>query len=512
MDIDGTLKLWPGGTVALDGGTLETASMQLAGGAFNWTTGALHLGSGLSVDPSGLLGGSVALGAGKDLVTDGKLDVGNAGNGTLSLTNGAFVRSAGGRVAVDGTVVINGSTWETFRSGFDGDFSVSGTLEIVNGGSLRTSHAIGQFANLSVDGQLTINQGSVFIRDVPIADGGQLWVNGRIQIEAGDLSNQSEGYIGNGGIINVDGPDSLWNCGDNLHLGDIVGGIGELHVSNGGRVSTGLEAGGHGFIGGSGQYGIATIDGMGSEWRLVDEVRIVNGLLTVSNDGTVSCDTFVIYAGGEIRGDGNIVGNVENGGLVSPGTSPGALNLNGNYTQMAGGELLIELASASSYDQLLTTETATLGDKLTVNLLDGFVPSPGQSFTIFTADDIDGTFATEMLPFVPGLIFDVIYNPQSVVLTVLPAFTADFDEDGDVDAADLAQWQGDFGVNALSDADDDGDSDGDDFLQWQRQLGSPLPATAAADAVPEPGSAALVSAALFSVLARQRRVGARTHL
>ena len=58
-------------------------------------------------------------------------------------------------------------------------------------------------------------------------------------------------------------------------------------------------------------------------------------------------------------------------------------------------------------------------------------PSPGQSFTILMADDVDGAFATEVLPCVPGLIFDVIYNPQSIVLTVNPAFTADFDEDGD---------------------------------------------------------------------------------
>ena len=88
----------------------------------------------------------------------------------------------------------------------------------------------------------------------------------------------------------------------------------------------------------------------------------------------------------------------------------------------------------------------------------------------------------------PGLIFDVIYNPTSVVLTVRPAFTADFDEDGDVDSDDLAQWQGDFGLNADNDAHNDGDSDGADFLAWQQQRGSPPPATPAADAVSEPAT------------------------
>jgi hypothetical protein len=94
---------------------------------------------------------------------------------------------------------------------------------------------------------------------------------------------------------------------------------------------------------------------------------------------------------------------------------------------------------------------------------------------------------------VPGRIFDVIYNPKSVVLTVLPAVTADFDEDGDVDSDDLAQWQDDFGVNALSDADNDGDSDGADFLAWQQQLGGG-PAIPASEAVPEPGGLMLLLA------------------
>ncbi len=173
--------------------------------------------------------------------------------------------------------------------------------------------------------------------------------------------------------------------------------------------------------------------------------------------------------------------------------------------QTAAGELLIDLASVTSYDQLLVTGEAKLGGALTVNLLDGFTPSVGQVFTILMADDVDDAFTIEALPSVPGLLFDVIYNPTNVVLTVSPAFTADFDEDGVVDAADLAQWQGDFGVNALSDADADGDSDGDDFLAWQRQLGSPAPAAAANAPVPEPATLLLVIVSTVGI----RRIGGR---
>ena len=48
----------------------------------------------------------------------------------------------------------------------------------------------------------------------------------------------------------------------------------------------------------------------------------------------------------------------------------------------------------------------------------------------------------------------------------------DFDENFVVEAADLGQWQGDFGANGDSDANGDGESNGFDFLAWQRTFGN----------------------------------------
>ncbi|RIK88922.1 MAG: hypothetical protein DCC67_00100 [Planctomycetota bacterium] len=69
---------------------------------------------------------------------------------------------------------------------------------------------------------------------------------------------------------------------------------------------------------------------------------------------------------------------------------------------------------------------------------------------------------------------------------------ADFDEDGDVDGADLAAWRQGFPIAAGAlkshgDADADGDVDGADFLVWQRQRAPASPAAA----VPEPAAFAL---------------------
>jgi len=87
-------------------------------------------------------------------------------------------------------------------------------------------------------------------------------------------------------------------------------------------------------------------------------------------------------------------------------------------------------------------------------------------------------------------------------------FTADFDQDGDVDSDDLAKWEGDYDLNGDSDANGDGVSNGLDFLAWQSQFGSGIGANnSAASTIPEPTSQLLLLL-LLCVAATNRMISA----
>jgi hypothetical protein len=97
------------------------------------------------------------------------------------------------------------------------------------------------------------------------------------------------------------------------------------------------------------------------------------------------------------------------------------------------------------------------------------------------------------------------------VLTVQEPLQGDFNDDGQVNAADLMDWQADFGAaggNMAADCDFDGDVDGADFVVWQRRLGKSASAIAAPQSVPELSGAAIALTCAASLRSFRSRNGA----
>jgi autotransporter-associated beta strand protein len=155
------------------------------------------------------------------------------------------------------------------------------------------------------------------------------------------------------------------------------------------------------------------------------------GVLTLANTTTSAAEVeagslmfnaglgrTTVAAGALLGGNGTVTGNLVNNGTVSPGTSPGTINVAGNYTQSSSGKLIIEIASATSFDKLIMTGTASLAGTLQVDALGGYNPL-GQSFTFLTASSVTGTFGT-----LTGLVSSsaataatVTYAPTSATVT-----------------------------------------------------------------------------------------------
>ena len=381
---------------------------------------------------------------------------GGAGTSTLTLEDGALIAAPNGLAIASGGVIR-------------GDGQVVGGSEIVNEGEIRAAtgdrleiftpnftnnnkiEVIGSTENLA---EVEFS-GSVFNRD----DVGLITGQNSLMRFQGGLTNEGALAIGFG-------------------ASSIIGEIqndGQIVVSGGGNVT------------------------------FYDDV-VQNKDLVVSQVGST---TSVAVFFGDFTGSGGSSGggDIFFEGDLQPGNSPALVTFENDVHFGVGAGLEIELGgtmAGAEYDQINVLGDLSVDGDLVVSLIDGFVPSIGQTFTLLTADNVDGIFVAESFPSLPGRVFDVIYNPQSIVLTVNSAFSADFDEDGDVDGDDLTQWRDDFSGPG-SDADGVNDSDGAAFLAWQQQLGSGPPAAPTAGAVPEPTAAALTAVATAIGLTLQLR-------
>ncbi len=337
----GNLKLAAGGGI-LNGGTYNAA----AGATLDLTGGATVAVSGTLAD-SGAEGGTVVLSSG-DLAVD------PVNGATFAFDPGVF-QWTGGTISVpfQGAPLTNVGDITLANSGLvtlngDGTFINAGTMEQTGAGDLNIQ-------------SFGISNLTTFIN--------QAGATYDIQADSGISSNSGGGTFVNQGTLQK-------SNGSNTSTISVVFNNSDTPDNPNSDLVLALS-------------GTLNFPG-GSFTQTAGAINLAGGAIGAGNNGTLA------IAGGLLEGTGDVFANFINGGVVSPGGdgTVGMLHIHGNYTQTTSGALDIDLSSATSFDQLVIDGAAALAGALNVNLLNGFMPSHGQSFAIMTFASHSGNFTS----------------------------------------------------------------------------------------------------------------------
>ena len=155
-------------------------------------------------------------------------------------------------------------------------------------------------------------------------------------------------------------------------------------------------------------------------------------------NGSLKSNVFV-QLGAALAGIGSTSRNVVNGGTFSPGTggalSVGKFTVGGNYTQTAGGTMVIDIGGRKKgqSDLVAVTGKANLGGTLRLVNVGGTKLKVGDKVTFLTAlGGVSGKFNKEVNPFATtGTIVKtkVVYHGNSVSLEAKQGSFANFSHD-----------------------------------------------------------------------------------
>ena len=386
----------------------------------------------------------------------------------------------------------------------------------------------------SVDAPLaTLRSGQITLNiDGPAYANGQITIhNGPVTINAGEEVPFVLGAFGPNDLSWIGRDSNVWDVqGENNFLGSsgftsfgefdnvtFSDSASELTVNIPSNLSAGdltvaassdFEfTGNGGFLAGS-----LTVNGPGSLElantgnAYLGATTVTAGSLVVSSSTGLGLTT--VADGAFLSGDGTVQGDLQNSGVIQPGSSAGTLLVLGDITLSATSVLNIELDDGSQ-DLLDTNGNLSLAGELSVTLINGFSPSAGQTFDVLNFASVSGQFDSLDLPtLATGLIWDVSTLEVNGELSVLAGLQGDFDQDNDVDGTDFLIWQKGAGTIAGAsitdgDADYDGDVDADDLAYWQANygltLGSPL------STVPEPSAMLMLISGIAIPAMRHRR-------
>lgn len=283
-------------------------------------------------------------------------------NGTITNLSGGAISSAtpitnNGSFINRGTFTNEAAGLGTGTATFTNNGTVTnfGTFTNTNfgfGGTITNNGTIDNFGSLTNSGLFTSASGATLINE----SGASLTTSGNLDSQ-GTLTNQGTITISSSGRLSI-------AAGTND--GSILVSGGTLAVAPGGTLT----------------------NQTGSTFRQTSTTSITQV------DGTLNSVPAVQIQGGTLLGAGTINGNVSNTGGVVFGFN--TLTINGNYTQGAGGQLLVSLDGTLPGETTLldVSSLATLDGSVDFELAFGFLPKAGDDFVFLDFGSLSGDFSS----------------------------------------------------------------------------------------------------------------------
>jgi len=320
----------------------------------------------------------------------------NASDTVSSLTNSGAVNLGAGVVLSVTTLNQNAGTLGALVAGD----SITATDYNLNGGTVQTDLNAG---TVNVGGSTTLN-GNSLAATVNINTGTLTLGSGDRLLDTAAVSfdTTTTGGLTLGGAETI-GSLAGGNSADSLTLGAFALTIG----GNGNGTAETTSFGG--VIKGTG-----SVIKSGLDTQVLTGTSTYTGTTTVTGgilkvDGSIASSATTVATGAKLMGSGTVGAlTVASGATLAPGSSPGTLTVSGNWSQ--SGTYQAELASASSFDQVVVSGTTALnaGSTLALTKLSGFEATLGQPFQIIDSTGvISGQFATVTSDFTTGLLFDL---------------------------------------------------------------------------------------------------------
>jgi hypothetical protein len=427
-------------TVRLIQGTLDVGSFGPLGSPIDFQSGHVITHANLAIQPGAPLGTNLLLESNRSLSVLATTTI--AAGQSLTVDGGRFathsLQPIGNFSFVAGVLALTSDPFEVGPGGLLGSavaltdtrrLEVTNQLSVAPTGILNVSGDALHAGTLHNTGTVQLGGGVSRITTTQLTNAGRVLGSGAIQ---GQVHNDKEGQI-------------RVTSGQELHIGAGLTNSGQVFVLGGTlQVGDTLENAQGGFVSGRGVLatgGVTNVSTMAFSGTtdLIGDVRNEKeGAIVISGGSTLTFYDDLTHNGAEIRatpgnsavffgsvkGEGRFTGGGDFffEGDLRPGNSPGITSVTGNAT-LGPSALEIEIAGlvpGSEHDAVHVSGSLTLlGGTLDVLLLDGFAPGAGDAFDILDFASLSGTFSALNLPgLTPSLFWDSSQLYSAGVLSV----------------------------------------------------------------------------------------------